>query len=77
MIMNGGVGFGDTQELLKNIMLSKSEFQVVIVNSRNEKMLGKIDEYLAENNITNVKNIGFANNVDLGEQYAKVKIDEE
>ena len=67
MIMNGGVGFGDNLSLIQNILLSKNRerFQIVLVNGRNEKMKESVDEYIAQENITNIKNIGFAKNVDV------------
>ena len=67
MIMNGGVGFGDNLSLIKNIMKSKhkDKFQIVLVNGRNEKMKASVDEYIQEEGIANILNIGFAKNVDV------------
>lgn len=65
MIMNGGVGFGDNLGLVQYIMKAKQDFQLVVVNGRNEKMKEAIDEYIAENNVKNILNLGFANNVDV------------
>lgn len=65
MIMNGGVGFGDNLGLVRYIMEAKQDFQLVVVNGRNEKMKEAIDEYIAENNVKNILNLGFANNVDV------------
>ena len=59
--------FGDNLSLIQNILLSKNRerFQIVLVNGRNEKMKESVDEYIAQENITNIKNIGFAKNVDV------------
>ena len=58
MIMNGGVGFGDNLGLVRYIMEAKQDFQLVVVNGRNEKMKEAIDEYIAENNVKNILNLG-------------------
>lgn len=67
MIMNGGVGFGDNLSLVQNILKSKNrnKFQIVLVNGRNEKMRESVDEYIRQEQISNIKNIGFAKNVDV------------
>lgn len=65
MIMNGGVGFGNNLALVQNVVQAKHAFQLVIVNGRNVKMKEAIDEFIAENSIDYIKNIGFANNVDV------------
>lgn len=64
MIMNGGVGFGNNLALVRNVLQAKGDYQLVVVNGRNEKMREKIQAFLDENDIKNVLNLGFATNVD-------------
>lgn len=64
MIMNGGVGFGNSLRLVKELSKVELPFQLVIVNGRNEKMKKKIDDFIQKHKIENVLNYGFATNVD-------------
>ena len=65
MIMNGGVGFGNTLKLIKEISKIKDyPYQLVVINGKNEKMKNKIDQYLEENKDIKCLNIGFCTNVD-------------
>lgn len=64
MIMNGGFGFGNNELLVRNISQVKRDFQIVVVNGKNELMRTKIQKFLDDNNISNVFNLGFVNNVD-------------
>ena len=64
--MNGGVGFGNTLKLLKELNeIKDNPFQLIIVNGKNEKMKNKIDEYLKEHQNIKCLNLGFARNVDV------------
>ena len=66
LIMNGGVGFGNTLKLLKELNeIKDNPFQLIIVNGKNEKMKNKIDEYLKEHQNIKCLNLGFARNVDV------------
>ena len=66
LIMNGGVGFGNTLKLLKELNEIKDKpFQLIIVNGKNKKMKNKIDEYLEEHKNIKCLNLGFASNVDV------------
>lgn len=65
LIMNGGVGFGNTLKLIKELEQIQEKFQLIIVNGKNKKMKNKIDKYLEENKKIKCLNIGFANNVDV------------
>ncbi len=65
LVMNGGVGFGSSLEIIQNLSLSDKKFQVIVVNGKNQKMKQDISRYLREKGIKNVKNIGFTRNVDV------------
>ncbi len=65
MIMNGGIGFGNALEVVKNLSKAKNKFQIIVVNGKNEVMKNSIDAFMHENDISYIKNIGFANNVDV------------
>ncbi len=65
MIMNGGIGFGSTIDVIKNLAQAHNRFQIVVVNGRNEAMKNAIEDYIDKNNIDYIENIGFANNVDV------------
>ena len=66
LIMNGGVGFGNTLKLLKELNEIKDKpFQLIIVNGKNAKMKDKIDNYLKEHKNIRCLNLGFAKNVDV------------
>ncbi len=64
MVMNGGFGFGNNELLVRNISKVKRDFQIIVVNGKNEAMRLKIANFIEQNNINNVYNLGFVNNVD-------------
>lgn len=59
----GGNGLGNTLKLLKQILKTKGEYQVIMVCGKNHKDKNKIDKYIQKNNIKNVLNFGFVNNI--------------
>ena len=66
LIMNGGIGFGNTLELLKEInKIENKNFQLIVVNGENVKMKDKIDSYLLENPNLKCLNLGYSTNVDV------------
>ena len=66
LIMNGGVGFGNTLKLVKEFSkIEDKDFQLIIVNGKNKKMQSKINEYLLEHPNLKCLNLGFASNVDV------------
>lgn len=66
LIMNGGVGFGDTLKLIKEFdKIEDQNFQLIIVNGKNKKMHDKIDAYLQENSKLKCLNLGYSSNVDV------------
>ncbi len=63
--MNGGLGYGSTFDIVKNLALSKNEFQIVIVNGNNKQTKASIDSFIEETGAKNIVNLGFVNNVDV------------
>ena len=59
----GGNGLGNSLKLLKNILKAKGDYQVIIVCGKNQKDKDKIDAYIQQNNIKNVQNFGFVDNI--------------
>ncbi len=64
-VMNGGLGYGSTYEIVKNLMLSRNKFRIVAVNGNNKQTKEDIDKLIAETGATNITNFGFATNVDV------------
>ncbi|MBR7110895.1 MAG: hypothetical protein IKC83_03380 [Clostridia bacterium] len=65
MMMNGGVGFGNTIKLIKNLTKANFDFQIISVCGRNEKLKKKIDKLIASNKVgKKIFNNGFVTNVD-------------
>ena len=64
MVMNGGFGFGNNELLVRNILKVNREFQIVVVNGKNETMKDKIQVLLDQKQVKNVYNLGFVTNVD-------------
>ena len=66
LIMNGGIGFGNTLKLLEEINeIEDKNFQLIIVNGENKKMKDKIDLFLSKNPDLNCLNLGYSTNVDV------------
>lgn len=66
LLMNGGIGFGNTLKLLKEInKIDNKNFQLIIVNGKNEKMKKKIDTFLLNNQNLKCLNLGYSQNVDI------------
>lgn len=64
LVMNGGAGFGNSLKLIKKLDELEDDFQVILVNGRNEEMQQKVQEYLDNDGKHKVLNYGFVNNVD-------------
>ncbi len=69
LIIAGGNGLGKTLTLLKSIINKKLNINIIVINGKNKKNLNKISTYINKNNINNVINLGFVDNVD---KYMKV-----
>lgn len=65
MMMNGGIGFGNTIKLIKNLAKANFDFQIISVCGRNEKLKAKIDKLIASGKLDKkIFNNGFVTNVD-------------
>ncbi len=66
MMMNGGIGFGNTIKLIKNLSKADVDFQIISVCGRNEKLKNKIDKLVQKGKLNKkVYNNGFVTNVDV------------
>lgn len=66
MMMNGGVGFGNTIKLIKNLSKASVDFQIISVCGRNEKLKKKIDKLIKKGKFAKkIYNNGFVTNVDV------------
>lgn len=63
LVMNGGFGVGNTLEVIKNILESKHDFQMIVVNGSNQKMKDKIDEFIESNSVSNIYNLGYSKKI--------------
>lgn len=63
LITGGGVGFGNTYKLVKNLLKSKNQFQIVTICGKNKKQFNKLETLKKQNKLTNLTNFGFVNNV--------------
>lgn len=59
----GGNGLGNSLKLLKNILKTKGEYQVIIVCGKNKKSKQQIEKYIAKHKISNVMCLGFVDNI--------------
>lgn len=64
MIMNGGNGLGKNLKLIKTLLKSNKDFQIVCVCGRNQKGKKQIDRYIEKNNVKNVITYGFVSNIE-------------
>ena len=66
LLMSGGLGFGNMEKLVKNLDACKSDFQIVCVCGKNERMKKKLDNLKKHNKTTKKLTIlGFSNEIDL------------
>ena len=66
MMMSGGVGFGNIAKLVLNLNKCKSDFQIVCVCGRNEKLKKQLESLKAKGKIKkDITIFGFVNNVDV------------
>lgn len=64
-MMNGGIGFGNTAKLIKNLCKADADFELISVCGKNKKLKAKIDKYIAKGKYRiKVYNYGFANNIE-------------
>lgn len=64
LIMIGGGSFGGTERILKKLLKIKRNFQIIVVNGKDEESKKKIDQLLEKNKCNKpVLNLGFINYV--------------
>ncbi len=61
--IGGGNGLGNTLKLVKSILSKNLDITLVVINGKNIKNYNKIKKFITKNNIKNVINLGFVNNV--------------
>jgi len=65
LIMNGGFGVGKSEKMLKKLDEIDADFQVIVVNGRNEKSKNKIDKMIEKGIFAKkILNLGYCTNVD-------------
>lgn len=65
LIMNGGNGLGKNLKLIKNLLKSDRDFQILCVCGKNQKGKAELDKYIEKNEIKNVKSYGFVSNIEV------------
>jgi processive 1,2-diacylglycerol beta-glucosyltransferase len=65
MIMNGGNGLGNNLKLIKTILKSNKNLQILCVCGKNKKGKDQLDRFVAKNKIDNVLVYGFVNNIEV------------
>ncbi len=64
MLACGGYGFGKSYETIKSLTKNCIDVFIININGKNEKNKSRIDRFIKNHNISNVLNLGFADNVD-------------
>ena len=64
LMIAGGNGIGNTYKVFKNIVKTCPDVNVIVINGRNKISFGQIEEYVKENKITNVQNLGFVSDIE-------------
>ena len=64
LMMNGGVGFGNTKKLIKNLAMADVDIQIISVCGRNKKLKRDIDKLILSGKLNKkILNLGFVDNV--------------
>lgn len=63
LIVGGGNGISSAFKPLKSVLAKNLDISIVCINGRNQKSYNQIDAYLKKNNVDNVTNLGFVNNM--------------
>ncbi len=59
----GGNGLGNSLKLIKEILKENKDVNIVCVNGKNKKSYELINKYIEQNNLTNIINLGFIDNI--------------
>lgn len=65
MILNGGNGLGNNLNLIKNILKTKRDFQILCVCGKNVKGKAQLENYIQKHNIKNIIVYGFIDNINV------------
>lgn len=68
LTISGGNGLGNTKKLVKDIIDAKLDINLIVINGKNKKTYSQIEKLIKKEELTNVINLGFVNNID---QYMK------
>ncbi len=63
LVTNGGAGFANNLKIVKYFHDKIGDYSLIVVNGRNAESKQQIDDYIKQNNIKNVINLGFATNM--------------
>lgn len=63
LISNGGAGFANNYKLVRNLHDKIGEYYLIVVNGNNKQSKDKIQNFIDKNQIHNVINLGFVNNM--------------
>lgn len=65
MLLSGGNGLGNSKKLIKNLLKSEKDFQILCICGKNAKAKKQLDDFVSKNNIKNVKVYGFVSNIEV------------
>lgn len=64
MMISGGNGLGNTKKLVKDILSSNLDINLIVINGRNKKTFSQIEKLINKYKIKNIINLGFVKNID-------------
>lgn len=62
-IIAGGNGLGNSLRLIKELLKENKDVNLVCVNGKNKKSYDLVDKFAKDNNLPNIINLGFIDNV--------------
>ena len=62
--MNGGIGFGRIDRLIRDISKIEADYQIINVCGRNEKMRLRVEKLIKKGRTKPIVNLGYVDNVD-------------
>lgn len=65
LLINGGIGFGNTIGQIKNLSKTDADFQIISICGRNKKLKKRIDKLNSKGKYKRILNFGYVNNVDF------------
>lgn len=64
LVMNGGIGFGRIDRLIRDISKIEADYQIINVCGRNEKMRLRVEKLIKKGRTKPIVNLGYVDNVD-------------